>query len=421
MVTREENELITRVEGDAPMGKLIRENSWIPFALSDNLVAGEAPTPVRLLGENFVSWRVPDGRIGFLAEGCPHRQASLLLARVEGNGLRCIYHGWKTDVSGSVVEAPTQVVRHDRFCASVKVTHYPVHEAGNIAWVWLGSSEAPPFPDLPFTAEHGNKTAVTFSNLPVNWLQALEGGLDSVHAGILHQSWTRNVMNEKHDAMDEGKATVAFTKIPTYEVGEASFGMRAASLRKQDDGKTYARVTNFFFPLVVVAATGFVDRYHVFAFAPADDTNHLLFFGSYGSSPVSQKDFGAVREDFDPDPRNFSTVSGDRSNRWGQDRALMDAGHHSGFSRSVVDEDSVVQVSMGPIVDRSKDNLSASDGAVANARLLLLDAIAAYEKGELPPGSARSPDTVRIPDPYDAVLGPDESWRDVETENRSGV
>jgi phthalate 4,5-dioxygenase oxygenase subunit len=91
----------------------------------------------------------------------------------------------------------------------------------------------------------------------------------------------------------------------------------------------------------------------------------------------------------------------------------MAAGHHSGFSRSVDDEDSVVQVSMGPIVDRSKDNLSGSDGAVANARLLLLDALAAYENGELPPGSARGPDVVRIPDPYDAVLGPDESWREL--------
>ena len=250
----------------------------------------------------FVSWRAPDGRVGFLAEACPHRQASLLLARVEGDGLRCIYHGWKTDISGAVVDAPTQVSRHDRFCASIKVTHFPVHEAGNIAWVWLGSPEPAPFPDLPFTADHGNKTAVTFSTLPVNWLQALEGGLDSVHAGILHQSWTRNVISEKSDSMDEGKATVAFTKIPTYEVGEATFGMRAASLRKQDDGNTYARVTNFFFPLVIVAATGFVDRYHVFAFAPVDDTNHLLFFGSYGTSPVSQKDFGAVREDFESRP-----------------------------------------------------------------------------------------------------------------------
>ena len=94
----------------------------------------------------------------------------------------------------------------------------------------------------------------------------------------------------------------------------------------------------------------------------------------------------------------------------------MDAGHHSGFDRSVVDEDSVVQVSMGPIVDRSKDNLSGSDGAVANARLLLLEALAAYEKGELPPGSARSPCDVHVPDPYDAVLGPDQSWRDLAPE-----
>jgi phenylpropionate dioxygenase-like ring-hydroxylating dioxygenase large terminal subunit len=416
MVTREENELMTRVEGDAPLGKLIRENSWIPFALSDNIVTGEAPTPVRLLGQNYVAWRAPDGRIGFMAEGCPHRQASLLLARVEDSGLRCIYHGWKVDVSGAVVEAPTQVTRHDRFCASVKVDHYPVHEAGNIAWVWLNGIEPAPFPDLPFTEEHGNKTAVTFSSLPVNWLQALEGGLDSVHAGILHQSWTKNVIRDKTETMDEGKATVAFTKIPTYEVGEASFGMRAASLRQQDDDKTYARVTNYFFPLVIVAATGFVDRYHVFAFSPVDDTHHLLFFGSYGTAPVSQKDFGAVRADFDPDPRNFSTVSGDRSNRWGQDRALMDAGHHTGFSRSVVDEDSVVQVSMGPIVDRTKDNLSGSDGAVANARRLILDVLAAYAKGELPPGSARGNGVVRIPNPYDAVLGPDESWRDLQPE-----
>src|SRR3974390_1006113 len=417
MVTREENELITRVEGDAPMGKLIRENSWIPFSLSDNLVAGEAPTAVRLLGENFVSWRTPDGRVGFLAEACPHLQASLLVAHGEGDGLRCIYHGWKTDVSGSVVEAPTQVVRHDRFCASIKVTHFPVHEAGNIAWVWLRGPAPPPLPGLPFTAEHGNTTALTFSALPVNWLQALEGGLDSVHAGILHQSWTRNVIAEKGEAMDEGKATIAFTKIPTYEVGESTFGMKAASLRKQDDGKTYARVTNFFFPLMIVAATGFVDRYHVFAFGPVDDTNHLLFFGSYGTAPVSQKDFGAVREDFDPDPRNFSAVSGDRSNRWGQNRDLMAAGHHSGFGPSVVDEDSVVQVSMGPIVDRSKDSLSGSDGAVANARLLLLDALAAYEDGVLPPGSARGQGAVRIPDPYDAVLGPDQSWRDIGRES----
>ena len=125
MVTRAENDLMTRVEGDAPLGRLMREHYWIPFALSENLVAGDAPTPVRLFGENYVAFRAPDGRIGFFDELCPHRRASLLLARTEDDGLRCIYHGWKLDVSGCVVEAPTQRPRHDQFCAAVQVDPLP--------------------------------------------------------------------------------------------------------------------------------------------------------------------------------------------------------------------------------------------------------------------------------------------------------
>ena len=150
MVTREENELLTRVEGEAAMGRLMREHYWIPFSLSSHLVHGEAPMPVRLFGENYVAFRAQDGRVGFLDEHCPHRRASLTLARVEGNCLQCIYHGWKIDVSGCVVDAPTQLVRPERFAANVDVAHFPVREAGGLAWVWLGGGDAPPFPELPF-------------------------------------------------------------------------------------------------------------------------------------------------------------------------------------------------------------------------------------------------------------------------------
>jgi phenylpropionate dioxygenase-like ring-hydroxylating dioxygenase large terminal subunit len=412
MVTRAENERLTRVEGDAPLGRLMRENYWIPFALSENLVAGDAPTSVRLFGENYIAFRAENGRIGFLDELCPHRRTSLALARVEGNGLRCIYHGWKIDVSGCVVEAPTQIVHPERFMATVRVTHFPVREAGGIAWVWLGGPEAPAFPDLPFSAEHGVNTRLTFSLVPCNWLQGLEGGLDSVHGPILHQTWIRDIIRRQSESMDVEGARSTFAAPPRYETEGTPYGMRTASLRPAGEGRTYVRVTHYFFPLVIVVPTGYEDHTQIFAFAPVDDTHHLLVFGNYGRVPQkSQREFGSIRDDVEPDPRNFASPQGDRSNRWGQDRELMKKGHHTGFGRSLIDEDAVVQVSMGPIVDRTRENLSSSDVAVSQARRLILDTLASAERGALPPGSALAPEVVRIPHPFDAVVDAAESWR----------
>jgi phenylpropionate dioxygenase-like ring-hydroxylating dioxygenase large terminal subunit len=412
MVTRAENELMTRVEGDAPLGRLMREHTWIPFALSENLVAGDGPTLVRLLGENYVAFRAPDGRIGFLDELCPHRRASLTLARAEDNGLRCIYHGWKIDVAGCVVEAPTQVVRPERFCAAVPVEHFPVHETGGIAWVWLGGGETPPFPDLPFNDEHGLTTVMTVSELPCNWLQGLEGGIDSVHAPILHRSVIEAMLAERTESGTEG-VRATFAAPPVYETEPASFGLRQASLRSTDD-HTYVRVGHYFFPFVVVVPNGYAGATHVFCFAPVDDTHHLVFFGNYGETPLSLRDVsGALQGDL-PDPHNFAALQGDRSNRWTQDRDAMRRGHWTGFTHSAIEEDAAVQVSMGPILDRTKEHLSSSDVAVAETRRLILDTLTAYEAGQLPPGSARTPGGVLVPQPFDAMLDNGESWHDLQ-------
>jgi phthalate 4,5-dioxygenase len=417
VTTAAENELVTRVEGEAPLGRLMRENYWIPFALSANLVPGEAPTPVRLFGENYIAFRAENGQVGFFDELCPHRRASLALGRLEGNGLRCIYHGWKMDVSGCVVEAPTQVLRAEQFAAGVPVVHFPVHEDGGIAWVWLGGPDAPRFPDLPFSTERGTHAALTFSILPCNWLQGLEGGLDSVHGNILHQSWQRDMLPKQRAAsIDVERVQLAATTVPRYETEPTPYGMKAISLRDAGGGQTYIRVAQFFFPFVVVVPSGMPGSTQMFAIAPVDDTHHLLFFGHYGqSAQKTHKDLGAVRDDIEPDPRNFVDLYGDRSNRWGQDRDLMDAGHFSGFTRSLIEEDVVVQVSMGPLVDRSKENLSATDVAVAQARRLILDAIAAAGAGRLPPGSTLAQKEVLVPPAYDALLEPGESWREMQT------
>lgn len=404
---------MTRVEGDAPLGRLMREHYWVPFALSANLSPGNPPAAVRLLGRNYVAFRAADGRVGFLDEHCPHRRASLVLARVEDDAIRCIYHGWKIDVSGQVVEAPSQTARHDQFCAGVPVSHFPVHEEAGIAWVWLGAgTTTPPFPDLPFNDRYGLSMVTTISCVPANWLQGLEGGMDSVHAPILHRSVIEATLRRTGDVETTG-VRATFAAPPRYETEPAPFGLRQASLRAAGDGRTYLRVAHFYFPFVVVVPNGYGSAVHAFCFAPVDDTHHLVFFGNYGEEPLGLREVSGVLDGDLPDPRNFASLAGDRANRWGQDRALMASGHWSGFSRSAIEEDTAVQVSMGPIVDRTREHLSSSDVAIAESRRLILDTLAGWEAGRLPPGSARTPDGVRLPPPMDALLEPGQSWRDL--------
>ena len=144
------------------------------------LVAGDAPHMATLLGRHYVAMRAPDGEIGFFDEGCPHRGASLALARVEDGHLRCIFHAWKFDIHGQAVECPTELGdRAAAFCARVKLKSYPVHEAGGLAWVWLGdTAKAPPFPSLPFVGDLEGNAFLTVSRGQCNWLQGVEATLE---------------------------------------------------------------------------------------------------------------------------------------------------------------------------------------------------------------------------------------------------
>jgi nitrite reductase/ring-hydroxylating ferredoxin subunit len=419
VVTEAENELITRIEGDAPLGHLMTANYWVPFAKSEHLVKDDRPIPVRLFGEDYVAFRGEDGKIGFLDEHCPHRQASLVLGRIEGNCVRCIYHGWAIDTSGTVVDVPNQATRKEAFAASVKVSHFPVHECGGIAWVWLGGGETPAFPELPFEDEDLHRFWVV-SRVPCNWLQGLEGTIDSVHAGMLHRTWI-----ELAATLAEHSNMSFALESPTYETEFTSYGMRAAALRATSDGRTYVRITEHLSPFVTVIPVGAtLERTgSVFLVTPVDDTHHLLFFGTFGDSPhsgVPLHQIAMQAADYVPeDDHDFSGLRGDRSNAWGQDRELMASGHFTGIGRSLLEEDAVVQTSMGPIVDRSKETLSSSDVAVAQNRRLLLDAISAVEAGELPPGSARSAEPVRVPNGIELLVDEGQSWRDMAFEPAS--
>jgi hypothetical protein len=209
---------------------------------------------------------------------------------------------------------------------------------------------------------------------------------------------------------------LALDQLPSYETESTPYGMRAAALRRMGDGRTYVRITEHFMPLVTVVPVGRAQPRDgsMFVFSPVDDTHHLLFYGYFSDTPTKPpQELGAAAPDFVPDADDFAGLRGNRSNRWGQDRDLMKAGHSTGFGRTLLEEDVVVQTSMGPILDRTQENLSSSDVAVAQVRRMLLDALSAAGAGKLPPGSALAPEAIRMPNALEAVLQEGARWEDI--------
>lgn len=409
MVTKADNELMTRVEGSAPMGRMLRENYWIPFSRSAALKPGDAPTGVRLFGENFVAFRSTDGKVGLLDERCPHRGVSLLLARNEGCVLRCIFHGWAFDPAGNVVDVPIEAANAKAFAARVPMRRYTVVEKGGLAWAWLGSGEAPVMPDLPFFGLPEEDIWVSRTICKSNWLQGVEGALDSVHINFLHLSWGRKLesVTKTDTAYTEAVTNNATVK---YEVLPTPYGLRAGAMRGQPDGNIYLRVTEWFAPFQsCVPLLNSHDGLY-FAAVPMDDTSHMLFMLEYSPAGRVLEPTGGIAGEAGYDLDNFANIDGTRENRWGQDRmAMHEEDHFSGFTKNAIMEDVVVQLSMGPIADRTREYLCSSDLLIVRARKLLVEAVKNYESGTLPPGSALA-GPVPIPTPVNATMPAGAAW-----------
>lgn len=399
MLTQEQNEAITRIEGDVPMGRLLRDHRWIPACLGGSLVADGAPRRVRLLGVDYVAFRDSEHRIGFLDERCPHRSTSLVLARNEDCALTCIFHGWRIDARGRVVDAPTHSPDAEAFAAKIRTRSYPTVEAGGLVWVWLGSDPAPPFPHLPFTELSERQVWITATPVDCNWLQGVEATLDTAHVGTLHRAYIAAIQ-QKASSGTIGRALDHLA--PRYEVEVCEHGLDAIARRPLPDGSAYVRTTRWVAPLVSLVPGNRAANVDgtIFIVSPVDDRHHVLFFGlwsdaddlhdgSYAEVPDAQRPLVGDRP-FDRE--DFGGFSGGRDDCWGQDRAAMDAGHFSGFTGNLLQEDIITQVSMGAIVDRTTEHLSSSDVAIIHARRLLLRALDRVASGVLPFGDARVDD-----------------------------
>jgi phthalate 4,5-dioxygenase len=377
-MTQEENDLLTRVENGAPMGEMIRQHYWLPAVPSVKLEADGAPVRVRLLGRNYVAFRATNGEAGVLDEQCVHRKASLALARNEDNGLRCIYHGWKYNVRGEVVEAPNHAGNQEQFCKRARVNRYTTVDRGGIVWVWLGQGDkAAPFPDLPFVDLPPSQRSVTSTEVPTNWVQAVEASMDSSHVGVLHESTTQITAGSGNERVLMTQALA-----PRLEFEDRPYGYRYAALRALPEDKVYARVNNFVMPWYgIICPPHAGGPTTVFFSTPVDDVTHRAWFVQYNET----KPLGMTIMSASPDVWNFPPLPpGDARDNWGQNRDLMKRGHQTGFPQHLGTEDFAMFISQGPIYDRTDEQLCSADGAVMRVRALLLKAAREFMEGRTP-------------------------------------
>jgi nitrite reductase/ring-hydroxylating ferredoxin subunit len=380
MLTREQNELLTRIGPGAPMGDLLREY-WVPACRSAKLEVDGAPERVRLFGENFVAFRATSGRVGFIAEGCPHRCASMALARNEEDGLRCIFHGWKVSVEGKCVDTPTEPEeRRERFAANVPVRSHPVREAGGLIWVYLGKHKdnPPRFPDYEFTHLPESHIQPRRGIIKTNWLQGLEALLDSAHVTYLHAANLgspigRQVFKAESDYMlDNGS--------PAFEFLETPYGFREGALREQKNNVCYARIREVSLPFFSFIPSTPGGAAIVCCSIPIDDETTAQWYILYNPHEPFEGERMGMYGTTSGDPDYFNSDMGDRSNLWNQDRKAMKDGHWSGIvGRGNAYEDFAVQESMGPIVDRSREFLGSCDHVIIRARSQLLRAVNHYQ------------------------------------------
>ena len=332
MMTPEENDLLCRVEGDAPMGQIMRRH-WIAACLSEEVAEPDgAPVKVRLLGEDLVVFRDSKGRVGVLDEYCSHRRASLLFARNEDCGLRCLYHGWKFDVDGNIVEMasePDNSLIFDR----VKHKSYPTREAGGFVWTYMGPPEdMREFEPPAFAPTPDARVSATKVRVRCNWAQILEGQIDSAHSSHLHSSDMVPAQVDGAKATEANWLRPSTDKAPRFQIERTSYGFRYAAIRrpiKNEETHDYIRTTVYIAPYTALIPPNNVHNVATLL-TPEDDTNTIFYFIAWngpdkpGIDADTWRKFNVLQWGVDVD-RNFDGIR-NRANLYQQDRAAMKVG-----------------------------------------------------------------------------------------------
>jgi phenylpropionate dioxygenase-like ring-hydroxylating dioxygenase large terminal subunit len=414
MLRKEQNDLLTQTGPGTPMGTMFRRN-WIPALLAEELPENECPpVRVKLLSERLLAWRDTQGRLALTDEFCAHRGISLWFGRNEDNGLRCPYHGWKYDHTGQCIDVPSEP-EESGFCKKIKLKSYPLVERGGVLWTYMGPPELqPPPPAWEFCNVPPEQTITTKRLQECNWLQALEGGIDSSHVSFLH----RGDLNT--DPMFKGAKGNQYNlndAKPFFEVVESPGGLYIGARRNAENGNYYWRITQWVMPTFTMIPPRGDHCVHGHFWIPIDDENCWTWSYDYHPTrPLKKSEVDAVRAGkgihVNTVPGTYRPIQ-NKDNDYMIDRAAQKRGETYSGVMGFGMQDASVQESMGPIVDRSKENLVSTDNGIIMMRHRLLRTLKAMEKGEIPPGIDLAHQRVRS---AAVVLPPDQPFKDAAKE-----
>jgi phthalate 4,5-dioxygenase oxygenase subunit len=425
VLSPEENDLLTRIGPGTPMGDLVRQY-WTPALFSREVAAPDSePLRVRLLGEDLVAFRDSNGQVGVLANNCPHRGASLFFGRNEEAGLRCVYHGWKFAQDGTCVDMPNEPPESD-FRTKVRAVAYPTQERNGVIWVYMGSaSPPPPLPDLEWNLVPEDQVYLTKRVAESNWVQTLEGEIDSSHSGFLH-----TLLEEQDNyanAQGASQARLFGTgdtsmgmyykmkdKHPHFEVLDTEYGVLIGARRSAEEDSYYWRLTQFLMPFhTIIPPYGADPVFSGHAWIPIDDFHTLAMCFSYHpvrpltADEIDRLQHGGGRLGHQGLHPTVDAFLPPTTEAWSRYRSIynktndyqldLEAQRNVRFSGlpGIWPADSACQESMGPIYDRSSEHLGSSDAGIIRARRRLMQAARALrEQGVPPPGSVQ-PDVYR--------------------------
>jgi phthalate 4,5-dioxygenase oxygenase subunit len=394
MLKPDENEVITRTGPGTPMGEWFRR-FWLPVMLAEEIpVPDSPPVRVRVLGENLIAFRDSEGKVGLLDRYCAHRRADLFFGRNEECGLRCVYHGWKYDVEGTCVDMPSEPPESN-FKEKIKLKAYPCQERAGLIWAYLGPSELKPeMPQLEWTRVPDSHCYIAKAFLEANWLQHLEGDLDSVHTRFLHSFQSADALRKNMlmaepsrlagSSFDYRWQGESFLRVST---NDTEYGFMVGFKKSATEESYFWHVNHWLMPAYsMVAGGGPGQTFRSNLRIPVDEEHTMTFRIRWNpdrpltDSELNEYRFGSSFEQASPQPyfpkRNME-------NDFLIDRELQRSWNYTGIVGNPA-QDQAVNCSMGAITDRSQEHLGTSDTAIIALRRRLLTAVRDLQEGKGP-------------------------------------